>query len=85
MKKILAVLMTIVLFAGIVSFAGCGTQKIGALDTTKLVGNYAVESLRGTEINVYNWGEYISDGEDGAVNVIAEFENLTGMTVNYTT
>ena len=36
-------------------------------------------------LNVYNWGEYISDGEDGAVNVIAEFENLTGITVNYTT
>ena len=85
MKKFLAVLMTIVLFAGILCFAGCGSQKVGALDTTKLVGNYDVESLRGTEINVYNWGEYISDGEDGAVNVIAEFENLTGITVNYTT
>ena len=75
MKKFFAVLMTIVLFAGILCFAGCGSQKVGALDTTKLVGNYDVESLRGTEINVYNWGEYISDGEDGAVNVIAEFEN----------
>ena len=85
MKKFLSVLMTLVLFAGILCFAGCGSQKVGALDTTKLVGNYDVESLRGTEINVYNWGEYISDGEDGAVNVIAEFENLTGITVNYTT
>ena len=25
-------------------------------------------------LNVYNWGEYISDGEDGTLNVNAEFE-----------
>ena len=42
MKKFLAVLMTLVLFAGILCFAGCGSQKVGALDTTKLVGNYDV-------------------------------------------
>ena len=46
-------------------------------------------------LNVYNWGEYISDGEDGTVNVTAAFEeyfnnNLAekyGYTVkvNYTT
>lgn len=36
------------------------------------------------EINVFNWGEYISNGEDGAMNVIKEFENETGIKVNYT-
>ncbi len=36
-------------------------------------------------LNVYNWGEYISDGADGTLDVIAEFEALTGITVNYTT
>lgn len=36
-------------------------------------------------INVYNWGEYISDGADeGTLNVNLEFEKLTGITVNYT-
>lgn len=37
-------------------------------------------------LNVYNWGEYISTGVDGeGMNVIKEFENLTGIKVNYTT
>ncbi|MFI3226561.1 MAG: spermidine/putrescine ABC transporter substrate-binding protein [Clostridia bacterium] len=35
-------------------------------------------------INVYNWGEYISDGSDDSIDVNAEFEELTGITVNYT-
>ena len=34
---------------------------------------------------VYNWGEYISDGSDGAMDVIKEFEELTGIEVEYTT
>ncbi len=39
-----------------------------------------------TSINVYNWGEYIAvdDGEEGAFDVNAAFEELTGITVNYT-
>lgn len=36
------------------------------------------------EINVYNWGEYISNGEDGSMDVIAEFQKKTGIKVNYT-
>lgn len=35
------------------------------------------------EINVYNWGEYLSDGEDGLMDINAEFEKLTGIEVNY--
>ena len=38
----------------------------------------------GVTINVYNWGEYISDGSD-FMDVNAAFEELTGITVNYTT
>lgn len=39
----------------------------------------------GISINVYNWGEYISDGADeGTLDVNAEFEKLTGIKVNYT-
>lgn len=41
--------------------------------------------LRGTEINVYNWGEYISDGAEGTMNVNKKFEEETGIKVNYTT
>lgn len=39
--------------------------------------------LRGTEINVYNWGEYISDGSEGSIDVNKEFEKETGIKVNY--
>ncbi len=39
----------------------------------------------GVTINVYNWGEYISGGEDGSMNVSAEFTKRTGIKVNYTT
>ena len=34
-------------------------------------------------ITVYNWGQYISDGSDGALDVIAVFEEATGIEVNY--
>lgn len=40
--------------------------------------------LKGTTLNVYNWGEYISDGEDGTLDVNAEFEKIYGIKVNYT-
>lgn len=41
--------------------------------------------LAGTVLNVYNWGEYISDGGDESIDVNKEFEKLTGIKVNYTT
>ncbi len=36
-------------------------------------------------LNVYNWGEYISDGSDDSTDTVAEFEELTGIAVHYTT
>ena len=36
-------------------------------------------------INVFNWGEYISDGSDDSLDVNKAFEELTGITVNYAT
>ena len=40
----------------------------------------------GVSINVYNWGEYISDGSDSEYpDINREFELLTGIKVNYTT
>lgn len=40
---------------------------------------------KGLSINVYNWGEYISTGaEEGTLDVNSEFEELTGIKVNYT-
>ena len=36
------------------------------------------------EVNVYNWGEYISPGDDDTLDVIAEFERRYNIKVNYT-
>lgn len=36
-------------------------------------------------INVYNWGQYISDGSDGYIDVNAAFTEATGIAVNYMT
>lgn len=52
--------------------------------TQEQIDYYKKLGLKGTTVNVYNWGEYISDGEDGSINVVKEFERLTGAKVNYT-
>ncbi|MGN1043321.1 MAG: PotD/PotF family extracellular solute-binding protein [Acutalibacteraceae bacterium] len=36
-------------------------------------------------INVYNWGEFISNGVDGSLNVNKKFTEETGIKVNYKT
>ena len=36
-------------------------------------------------INVFNWGEYISDGSEDSLDVNKAFEELTGIKVNYST
>lgn len=45
---------------------------------------YAKFRDKGITINVYNWGEYISDGTDETLDVIEEFEEISGINVNYT-
>ena len=46
---------------------------------------------QGKVLNVYNWGEYLSDGTDGSPDVIREFETWyretygESVTVNYST
>ena len=72
MKKIVCVLSCIVLLFACVSPAFAAQQK-----------DYS--HLKGTEINVYNWGEYISDGSDDSLDTNALFEKETGIKVNYTT
>lgn len=41
--------------------------------------------LTGESITVYNWGEYIADGEDDFMDVNKEFTRRTGIKVNYDT
>lgn len=74
MKKIVSVL-----FAVIVIVLSC-SASFGV--AAKQID---VSKLKGTEINVYNWGEYISDGAEDTLDVNKEFEKETGIKVNYTT
>ena len=86
MKKILSVVLSVVMLTSIICLAGCkGGSDASVLDASNLAENYsqAGASLKGTEINVYNWGEYIADGSDGTLDVVKEFEKLTGIKVNY--
>ena len=46
---------------------------------------YPTAEPTGVTINVYNWGEYISTGTEGSLDVNAEFTRRTGIEVNYTT
>ena len=45
----------------------------------------AVAANSDVTINVYNWGQYISDGTDGYIDVNAAFTEATGIEVNYMT
>ncbi|MBR2667412.1 MAG: spermidine/putrescine ABC transporter substrate-binding protein [Oscillospiraceae bacterium] len=45
----------------------------------------APENDENITINVYNWGQYISDGTDGYIDVNRAFTEATGIQVNYTT
>ena len=84
-KKIIsAVLSLAVAFA---FYAGFGINAFAAEDdyfSAEQKEYYKNLGLQGTTVNVYNWGEYISDGSDGSMDVVAEFEKLTGARVNYT-
>lgn len=45
-----------------------------------------VHAAGNTVLKVYNWGEYISNGDDDSLNVIKEFEKANpGVKVEYTT
>ncbi len=78
MRKALSVLLILALLT--LSLCGCG-YEYHDLD---LRGTYTRE-YAGTELTVYNWGEYISDGADGTIDVNREFEKVTGIKVNYLT
>ena len=80
MKKLTTLLIS---FAFLLPLAACGGGgvQLGDLD---LVGTYHRE-LAGARLNVCNWGEYLSDGAEGSLDVIKAFQTLTGIKVNYTT
>ena len=57
------------------------------LEAAQLAEDYDWKQLdgQGITLNMFNWGEYMSLGQDGAMHVNKEFEALTGIKVNYQT
>ena len=80
-KKIALTTVSAVLCIGIIIYSSLPTKPNSEF-AEKLECEYS-SSFAGTTLNVFNWGEYISDGIDDTLNVIEEFENLTGINVNY--
>lgn len=89
MKKIVCILLALVLVIAVFA-TGCAENETEETEeeaeeeifSAETLEYYAGLGLEGTTLNVYNWGEYIDD-ED--LDVIAQFERLTGCEVNYTT
>ncbi len=90
MKKILSLLLITALLAlSLLSLSSCSNDEVSEDN------NYANPKLETKVLNVYNWGEYISDGFEGAYDSNKEFEkyfnkNLSkkygyNIRVNYTT
>lgn len=94
LKRMIALLFPLVI--GTSLLAGCSSDSVTDADeeseetevqTLTVADEEYYSKFRGSgiSINVYNWGEYISDGSDeGTLNVNAEFTKLTGIKVNYT-
>lgn len=81
MKKYLAIILAVVTCVISFPFTAYADDEVF---TQEQIDYYKNLGLQGTTVNVYNWGEYISDGGEGSMDVVGEFERLTGAKVNYT-
>ena len=82
MKKFVCVLLLSLMLLGSIPVSAASATVDGV--TVENADFYARFKGQDITLNVYNWGEYISDGSDDAPDVIAVFEELTGIDVNYT-
>ena len=90
-KRILfAILALAMVISTVLPLASCSMPSRGITEIDKEALSTSLEYYerfkgKNITINVFNWGEYISDGsEDDTLNINQAFENLTGITVNYT-
>lgn len=79
MKKLISLVITLLIVLSAFVIPASADDEIFSAEVTEYYKNLG---LQGTTLNVYNWGEYIDDEE---IDVITQFERLTGCEVNYTT
>ncbi len=85
MKKLLVLLSALLLCTSCSYNANEEETEVQTLNVSDEAYYKQLEG-KNISINVYNWGEYISDGSDeGTLDVNAEFTELTGIKVNYST
>ena len=73
LKRLSAIVLTVIIICACISPAVFAQNK-----------EKDYSHLKGTTLNVYNWGEYISDGQEGTLDVNKAFEERYGIHVNYT-
>ena len=86
MKRFVILLLTAVL-ALTMPLSALAAGQIEVTEDISVSDDYDWTRFKGQNVtlNVYNWGEYISNGSDDSVDVVDAFQKLTGIHVNYTT
>ena len=93
MKKIYAFLLALVFILPSVFLTSCVTEEEEeGEDTSGAYYDVEVDDIsyyekfrdKNITINVYNWGEYISNGSEESLDVVGAFEKISGINVNYT-
>lgn len=82
MKKAVSLLLIAMLLCSFFALPASASETESDWDFSE---EHPTAKPTGTTINVYNWGEYISNGTDGSLDVNKEFTRRTGIEVNYTT
>ena len=87
MKRICTLFLALALALTVPLAAGAEGEMIQVNEDISVSADYDWTRFADQDLtlNVYNWGEYISNGSDESVDVVAAFEQLTGIQVNYTT
>ena len=75
MKRFISLILAAFMLGAVLCLSACSGSKDGEDD--------ADAGFQG-EVNVYNWGEYLSPGDDGAIDVVDEFEKKFHIKVNLT-
>lgn len=83
MKKIVSVFLAVLLLGfRLFPSAALAAEAPARVEDPSVYQRFQGQNVT---INVYNWGEYISDGSDGSLAVNKAFEKCSGVKVNYTT
>ena len=81
MKRILSLIVALLMIGCMIALSACASKEADGGDEEE--EGSAAGGYQG-EVNVYNWGEYLSPGDDGEMDVIDEFEKKYNIKVNYT-